>query len=123
MNKSSLKIGPEELRSKQLFKPHDANGIRCNMSIHLVTCTAVVTAGNTDGLDKALNGQTYMCKKETAEWMKQNLTYSNAEDKNLKHLKIASNPNTYSVSKYTKYVPEKVFTISTKEPMPTLAWL
>ena len=44
----------------------DVNGIRCNLSILLVTCTAVVTAGNTDGSDKALTGQTYMCKKETA---------------------------------------------------------
>ena len=55
---------------------NDSNGIRCNMRIDLVTYTAVVTAGNTDGTDKALNGQTYMCKKETAEWMKENLTYS-----------------------------------------------
>ena len=69
----------------------DVNGIRCNMSIHLVTCTAVVTAGNTDGSDKALTGQTYMCKKESAAWSKKYLTHSSADGKNLKHLKIVSN--------------------------------
>ena len=85
---------------------NDSNSIRCNMRIDLVTYTAVVTAGT----DKALNGQTYMCKNESAEWMKENLTYSNAEGKNLKHLNMASNPKSYSISKYTKYVPEKVKT-------------
>ena len=78
---------------------NDSNSIRCNMRIDLVTYTAVIPAGNTDGTDKALNGQTYMCKKESAEWMKENLTYSNAEGKNLKHLNMASNPNSYSISK------------------------
>ena len=102
---------PDKPTSAKLWlaaEKDDSNGIRCNMRIDLVTYTAVVTAGNTDGTDKALAGQTYMCKKESAEWMKENLTHSNAEGKNLKHLKMASNLNSYSVSKYTKYVPEKV---------------
>ena len=86
----------------------DVNGIRCKLGIHLVTCTAVVTAGNTDGSDKALTGQTYMCKKESAAWSKKYLTNSNADGTNLQHLKMASNPDTYSVSNYTKYVPAKV---------------
>ena len=53
---------------------NDSNSIRCNMRVDLVTYTAVIPAGNTDGTDKAVNGQTYMCKKESAEWMKENLT-------------------------------------------------
>ena len=45
-----------------------SNMISCNMGIHAVRFTGIVTGGNSDGSDKVLDEQTYLCKKETALW-------------------------------------------------------
>ena len=37
--------------------------VRCNMGIHIIKISAVVPNGNTNGTDKALPDEYYLCKK------------------------------------------------------------
>ena len=84
------------------------NMVTCNMCIHTARLTAIVTGGATDGTDKVLDEEIYICKKESAVWIKQYLTFSSGENKANQHLKQASNKENYSVSQYNSYVPLQV---------------
>ena len=69
-----------------------------------------VIKGGANDMDKPIKEEFFYCKKETAEWIKKYLTYSNGDTKDAKHLKLASNPNTYTVTDYHSYVPIQVKT-------------
>ena len=78
------------------------------MCIHTTRLNAIVTGGAADGTDKVLDEEIYICKKESAVWIKQYLTFSTGENKANSHLKQASNKENYSVSEYNRYVPLQV---------------
>ena len=40
------------------------NMVKCNMCIHTARLTAIVTGGATDGTDKVLDEEIYICKKK-----------------------------------------------------------
>ena len=46
---------------------------------------------------KAIPEEFLLAKKEGAEWIMKNLTWSKDETKDSKHMKVASNPDTYAV--------------------------
>ena len=47
------------------------NMVNCNMCIHTAKLTCIVPGGNTDGTDKVLAEEIYICKNEAAVWIKQ----------------------------------------------------
>ena len=57
-----------------------ANSVYCNMGIHTARLTAIVTGGNTDGTDKVLPEEIYICKNESAVWTRKHLTFSTGEN-------------------------------------------
>ena len=79
-----------------------ANSTRCNMCIHVARLTGVVIGGGVNNTDKVLDEQFYICKKESAVWIKKYLTFSDGESKTNQHLKQASGKETYSVSGYAR---------------------
>ena len=85
-----------------------ADTTACNMCIHVARLTAVVIGGGVNGTDKDLDEQFYICKKESAVWIKKYLTFSDGESKSNQHLKQASGKETYSVTNYVGYVPNQV---------------
>ena len=68
----------------------------------------MVTEGIPDKTDKAIPEEFLLAKKEGADWSQKYLTWSNGETKDSKHMKVASNPNTYAVPDYHNYVPVQV---------------
>ena len=56
------------------------------MCIHIARLTGIVIGGATDGSDKVLDEEFYICKKESAVWVKQYLTFSDGESKASQHL-------------------------------------
>ena len=82
--------------------------VRCNMGIHIIKISAVVPNGNTNGTDKALLDEYYLCKKETGVWTVKYLTAAEGNHKSNAHLKHASNKDNYSITKYNEYVPTQV---------------
>ena len=46
----------------------NANAVRCNVCIYIIKIQATVISGNTDGTDKAIADEYYLCKKETGDW-------------------------------------------------------
>ena len=69
--------------------------------------SANVVQRNADGSAKALAAEAILAQKEGAEWRKKNLTYSYGVTKDYKHMKVASEPEAYTVSKYFEYVPSQ----------------
>ena len=63
------------------------NMVTCNMCIHTARLTGIVTGGATDGTDKVLDEEIYICKNESAVWIKKHLTFSSGENKANQHLK------------------------------------
>ena len=101
----------DKLSGDELFattRPTSSGAAKCNMVIPIAKLSAVVTEGNPDNSDKAIREEFLLCKKEGAEWNSKNLTWSNGETKESKHMKVASNPNTYAVPEYFDYVPIQV---------------
>ena len=84
------------------------NSTRCNMCINIARLTAVVVGGGVNGADKDLDEQFYICRKETAVWIKKYITFSVGDSKNNQHLKQASSKESYSVTNYAGYVPAQV---------------
>lgn len=89
-------------------KPTVPGAAKCNIMVPIVKLTAVVVEGNEDGSNKAIPEEVILAKKEGAEWSLQNLTWSNGETKESKHMNVASNPNTYAIPEYFDYVPIQV---------------
>ena len=52
------------------------NSTRCNMCINIARLRAVVVGGGVNGADKDLDEQFYICRKETAVWIKKYITFS-----------------------------------------------
>ena len=85
-----------------------SNQVTCNISIHAAKLTGIVIGGNSDGSDKVLEEQTYLCKKECALWTKQYLNFSPGEAKTNAHLKQAASKSNYPIVDYHNYVPLQV---------------
>ena len=84
------------------------SAVNCNMGIHIIKISAVVPGCNANGSDIALPDEFYLCKKETGVWTVKYLTAAEGSHKSNAHLRQASNPDNYSVSKYNEYVPTQV---------------
>ena len=84
------------------------SAVRCNMGCHIIKIEAIVPGGNTDGTDRALPAEHYICKKETGEWSLKYLTSSEGTHKTNSHLKQASEQDNYSIMSYNQYVPFQV---------------
>ena len=84
------------------------NMVSCNMCIHIARLMGIVIGGATDGTDKVLDEEFYICKKESAVWVKQYLTFSDGDSKASQHLHQASSKENYSISQYNTYVPLQV---------------
>ena len=69
---------------------------------------ATVPNGNTNGTDKPLPDEYYLCKKETGVWTLKYLTSAEGNHKSNAHLIQASNSDNYSVSTYNEYIPTVV---------------
>ena len=82
--------------------------VRCNMGIYIIKISTVIPNGNTNGTDKPLPDEYYLCKKETEVWTLKYLTSSEGNHKSNSHLKQASNSDNYSVSTYNEYIPTVV---------------
>ena len=83
----------------------NSNAVRCNVCIYVIKIQATVIAGNSDGSDKAIDDEYYLCKKETGDWAVKNLVTSGGATKNASHLRHAADPKTYSISRYMDYIP------------------
>ena len=88
--------------------------VRCNICVHIIKIQATVIAGNTDGTDKRLLDEYYLCKKETGVWTLKYLTSAEGSHKHNSHLKHASDTQSYSISSYSEYIPTEVFNSSEK---------
>ena len=85
-----------------------SEAVRCNICVHIIKVQATVTAGNTNGTDRRLPDEYYLCKKETGVWSLKHLTSAEGSHKHATHLKHAADPQTYSVPSYTEYIPTEV---------------
>ena len=94
-------------------QPTSAGAAKFNMIICLAKISAVVTGGGANDADKPLYEEFFIYRKEAAEWIQKYLTYSNGDTKDPKYLKLASNPNTYTITDYHSYVPIQVKNAST----------
>ena len=81
---------------------------KCNLLIPLVRMSAVVKEGNSDRSDKSIPAEYLLEKKEGAEWSKKYLTWWMGVTKASQHMKVASDPSTYAVPDYQKFVPATV---------------
>ena len=52
--------------------------------------------------------EAFIVKEEVAVWIRKHLTWSHGESRASKHLKVASNPDTYSVRDYAQFIPTQV---------------
>ena len=63
---------PEKPGSELMWRCEQGNtiltAVRCNAGVHIIKLSAVVTGGGTDGTDKPLADEYYLCKKEIGVW-------------------------------------------------------
>ena len=78
------------------------------MGVNIARITAVVIGGGVDGADNDLEEEFYICKEETAVWIKKYIIFSEGNSKNNQHLKQASSKESYSVPSYAAFVPTQV---------------
>ena len=83
--------------------------VGCNAPVHIAKVSPVVTLGSEDGTsDRILPERLYICKEETAAWIKEYLNYTTFSNSNMADLQ-STMPNTnYSITKYGDYVPKVV---------------
>ena len=86
-----------------------ASVVRCNMGICIMHISAVVPGGGTDGTDKNLPVESYLCKEEMGVWTMKLLTSADGSHKHNAHLKQASDLSNYSIAKYNEFVPTLVW--------------
>ena len=79
------------------------------MGICIINLSAKVPGGRTNGQDKNLPVQSYLCHKEMGVWTKKYLTSSEGNHKHNQHLKQASDITNYAIEKYSNYVPTVVW--------------
>ena len=96
------------------IKNASAGAATCNMCINVARITGVVTGGGSNNADKVLDDAFYICKKESADWIRKYLTFSKGESKTTQHLKLPSSYDTYSVMNYASFVPVQVRDASDK---------
>ena len=63
--------------------------VYCNMGIHIIKISCVVTGGGVGGADKPLPDEYYLCKEEMGAWTIKYLTASEGPHKQNAHLKQA----------------------------------
>ena len=78
------------------------------MCIHVARITGIVVGGGINNTDKVLDEQFYICKKESAVWIKKYLSFSGGDSKSTQHLKQSSGKETYSITTCVAYVPNQV---------------
>ena len=86
-----------------------ANQVSCMIPVWLAKLSAVVTAGDADGVsDLTLDARFYMCKEETAVWAKKYLRFSSEIENNKARLKSTAPASTYDVKHYDRYIPQLI---------------
>ena len=72
-----------------------SNQVSCRTPIWLANVSAVVTAGQADGVnDQPLQARFYLCKEETSVWAKQYLRFSSESENNKARLKSTAPEST-----------------------------
>ena len=84
------------------------SSVYCNMGIHIMKISSIVTGGGVAGVDKPLPDEYYLCKEEMGAWIVKYLTVSEGPNKHNSHLKEASQKDNYSVPDYNSYIPTKI---------------
>ena len=85
------------------------NQVGCKVPIWIAKVSAVVTAGEPDGVtDKIIPAMFYLCKEETSSWAKQYLKFSSETENNKARLKSTASENSYSLTSYNNYIPKVV---------------
>ena len=84
------------------------SSVYCNMGIYILKISCVVTGGATNGEDKPLADEYFLCKEEMGVWTLKYLTVSEGAHKNNSHLKQASTKDNYAIQDYNSYIPTQV---------------
>ena len=84
------------------------SSVYCNIGIHIIKISCVVTGGGVAGADKPLPDEYFLCKEEMGVWTLKYFTVSEGPHKNNSHLMQASQKDNYSVPDYNNYLPTQV---------------
>ena len=91
------------------------NQVSWKVPIYIAKASAVVTAGDADGVtDKILPAKFYLCKEETSTWAKKYIKFSSETENNKARLKSTASENSYSLTTFERYIPKVVRDASDK---------
>merc|ERR1712030_265164 len=103
---------PNKPRVAEMWRHAKGNtvvsSVYCNMGIHIIKISCIVTGGGLNGIDKPLADEYFLCKEEMGVWTLKYLTASEGPHKNNSHLRQASTKDNYSVPDYNNYLPTQV---------------
>ena len=91
-------------------KSATSSAAKCHMQVTVVSISAFITKGNTDGSDINNIPKEYILPRKLAgEWSLEKLFYSNSNpEKPHKGINIAFPPQVYDYTDYWKHVPFKI---------------
>ena len=81
------------------------NQVSCKIPVWIAKVSAVIAAGEADGVtDKVIPAMYYLCKEETSKWAKQHLKFYTKTDKHKARLMSTAPESSYDVNNYQNLI-------------------